>query len=163
MGPEVEVNIFVHASHANDKSDRKSVTSVFVYVGDMMVKSISKRQKSVATSTFSSEFLALKTAVEEAQSMRLLLQSIGVPTKKFINIHSDSESVLKSAANPGHEIKRKHVSIAFHLARENIATGVVRLWKIDTKLNPSDLLTKSLPRIPLSSHLERLQTNVRCD
>ena len=81
MGPEVEVNIFVDASHANDKSDRKSVTGVFVYVGDMMVKSISKRQKSVATSTFLSEFLPLKTAVEEAQSMRLLLQLIGVPTK----------------------------------------------------------------------------------
>ena len=50
MGPEVEVNIFVDASHADDKSDRKSVTGVFVYVRDMMVKSISKRQKSVATS-----------------------------------------------------------------------------------------------------------------
>lgn len=61
--------------------------------------------------------------------MRLVLQLIGVPTKKFINIHGDSESVLKSAANPGHEIKRKQVSIAFHLARENIATGVIRLWK----------------------------------
>ena len=159
-GDPVEVNIFVDASHANDKLDRKSVTGILIYVGDMLIKSISKRQKSVATSTFSSEFLALKSAVEEAQGIRLLLQSIGVASKGPINIHSDSESVLKSAANSGHESKRKHVSIAFNLVRENIATNVINLWKIDTKLNPSDLLTKSLPRIPLSGHLERLQTSV---
>ena len=161
MGDSVEVNIFVDASHADDKLDRKSVTGILVYVGDMMIKSVSKRQKSVATSTFASEFLALKSAVEEAQSMRLLLQSIGVPIKGPINIHSDSESVLTSAANPGHDLKRKHVAISYNLVRENIATEVVSLWKIDTKLNPSDPLTKSLPRIPLQGHLERLQTNIQ--
>ena len=126
----------------------------------MLIKSISRRQKSVATSTFSSEFLALKTAVEEAQAMHLLLQSIGVPLKGPINIHSDSESVLRSACNPGNKLKRNHVAISWSLVRENIATKVVKLWKIDTKLNPSDQLTKSLHRIPLHSHLNRLQKNI---
>ena len=93
--------------------------------------------------------------------MRLLLQSIGVPIKGPINKHSDSESVLASATNPGHDLKRKHVAISYNLVRENIAIGVISLWKIDTKLNPSDALTKSLPRIPLSGHLERLQTNIQ--
>ena len=162
-GEPVEVNIFVDASHADDQLDRKLVTGILVYIGDMLIKSISRRQKCVATSTFSSEFLALKTAVEEAQGIRLLLQSIGVPLKGPINIHSDSESVINSAENPGNELKRKHVSISYHLVRENIATRVISLWKIDTKLNPSDLLTKSLPRIPLQSHLGRVQTNIHSD
>ena len=48
----VEVNIFVDASHADDKIDRKSVTGMMVYIGDMLIKSVSRRQKSVATSTF---------------------------------------------------------------------------------------------------------------
>ena len=159
-GEPVEVNIFVDASHACDKLDRKSVTGIMVFIGDMLIKSISKRQKSVATSTFSSEFLALKSAVEEAQGIKLLLQSIGVPQKGPINIHSDSESVLTSAANPGHDLKRKHVAISYNLVRENIATNVICLWKVDTKFNPSDPLTKSLPRVPLAEHLERIQTNI---
>ena len=138
----------------------KSVTGILIYVGDVLIKSISQRQKSVATSTFSSEFLALKTDVEEAQSMRLLLQSIGVLLKGPINIHSDSESVLRSACNPGNEIKRKHVAMSWSLVRENIATKEVQLWKIDTRLNPSNQLAKSLHRIPLHSHLNRLQTNI---
>ena len=160
LGFSVEVNIFVDASHTDDKLDRKLVKGILIYVGDMLIKSISRRQKSVATSTFLSEFLVLQTAVEEAKSMRLLLQSIGVPIKGPINIHSDSESVLRSAANPGNELKRKHVTISYSLVRENIATNVIQLWKINTKLNPFDPLTESLHRIPLHSHLNRLQTNI---
>ena len=64
-GDKVELNIFVDASHADDKIDRKSLTGILIYVGDMLIKSVSKRQKSVATSTFSSWYLVLKTAVEE--------------------------------------------------------------------------------------------------
>ena len=119
MDDPVEVNIFVDASHADDKIDRKSVTGMMIYIGDMLIKSVSKRQKSVATSTFSSEFLALKSAVEEAQGIRLLLQSIGVPLQGPIQVQSDSESVLKSAANPGHESKRKHVTISFNLEKKH--------------------------------------------
>ena len=115
---------------------------ILIYIGDMLVKSISRHHKSVVTSTCLSEVLAIKSAVEEVQGMRLLLQSIGVPIKGPINIHSNSESVLKSAANPGNELKCKHVVISYNLVRENIATNVISLWKIDTKLNPADPLTK---------------------
>ena len=72
---------------------------MLVYIGDMLIKSFIKRQKSIATSTFSSALLVLKTVVEESQGIRLLLQSIGVP--------------IKSAANPGHDLRRKHVSISY--------------------------------------------------
>ena len=126
-GDPVEANIFVDASHAKDKLDRKSVTGMLVYIGDMLINSVNKRQKSVAIITFSSEYLALKTAVEEARGISILLQSIWVPCKGPINIHSHSESVLKSAANPGHKLKWKHVSISYNLVRENIATNVTSL------------------------------------
>ena len=88
------------------------------------------------------------------------MQSIGVPLKGPINIHCDSASVLQSAGNPGNELKRKHVSIAFHYVHESIAKDIIKLWKIDGKLNPADVCTKALPRIPWSGHSDRLQLNV---
>ena len=160
LGPAIEINIFVDASHADDLLDRKSVTCIMIYIGDILIKSVSKHQKCIATSTFSSEFLALKTAVEEAHSLSLLMQSIGVPLKGPINIHCDSASVLQSAGNPGNKLKRKYVSIAFNFVRESIATNVIKLWKIDGKLNPADVCTKALPRIPWSGHSARLKVNV---
>ena len=104
--------------------------------------------------------MTLKSAVEEAQSIKLLLQSIGVLLRGAINIHSESKSVLNSVGNPVHDLKRKHVEIAPSLVRESIATGVISLWKVDGKLNPSDPCTKALSRIPWSGHSERLLTNV---
>ena len=103
-----------------------------------------------------SEYLALKTTVEEAPGMCLLIKYIGVPINVPINIHSDSESVLKSAANPGNELKRKHAAISYNLVRDNIATNIISSWKIDTKLNPAEPMTKSLSRIHLHSHITRL-------
>ena len=102
----------------------------------------------------------MKSAVEEAHSLKLLIQSIGVPLKGPINIHSDIASVLQSAGNPDYELKQKHVSIAFHFVCESIAKDVIRLWKIDGKLNPADVCTKALPRIPWPGHSDRLQVNV---
>lgn len=61
-------------------------------------------------------------ALEETQGMRLLLQSTWVQLKGPVDIFSDSELVLKSPANPGHGLKRKHVAISYNLVPENIAT-----------------------------------------
>ena len=127
LGDRVEVNIFVDASHADNKLNRKSVTGILIYGGDMLVKSISRRQNSVDTSTFSSEYLALKTVVEEVQGMRLLVQSIVVPSKGTTNVHSDSKSLLKSAENPEQDLKHKDVAISYSLVRENIIAGIIRL------------------------------------
>ena len=82
------------ASHADDLLDRNLVTGIMIYIGDMLIKYISKRQKFIATSTFLSAFMTVKSAIEEAQTITLLLQYIDVPLKGPINIHSDSDSVL---------------------------------------------------------------------
>ena len=79
LGKPVWIWIFVDASFASDKKDRKSVTGMLIYVGDMAFKWYSKRQKSIASSTYGSEFVALRHATEEAMSILITLQSLGVP------------------------------------------------------------------------------------
>ena len=114
MVKQVTIYIIVVASLEYMKDTMKSVTGVAIYIGDMLFRYSSKRQKSIATSTYSAEFVALRHAVEEAQAARFLLQSIGVPIDGPVNIYSDNESVLKSAMTPGNKLKRRHISIAYH-------------------------------------------------
>ena len=154
-GKPVEVNIFVDASHADDKKDRKSVTGYVIFIGDMPYKYQSKRQKHVATSTYSAEFVALKIAVEEAISLKYTLQSIGVPLKGPIKIHCDNEAVLTSASTPGTELKRKSVAVAYHAVREAYALGVVEFYKVDTVDNIADVFTKPLNRLKFFRHTNR--------
>ena len=105
MGPPVKISIFVDATLASQKDTAKSVTGLIVYIGDMFVKFSSKRQKSVATSTYSAEFVALRIAFEEAISAKHLIQSIGVNIDGPVDIYCDNESVIKSAIIVGGELK----------------------------------------------------------
>ena len=122
----------------------------------MIYKIKSKHQKTVATSNFSEEFMALRYAVEEAISLKYLLQSLGVKVKRPIKIFSDSKSVLDSATIPGTDLKRKHVALAFHAVREAYAHNVVSLHKIDTQDNIADMFTKNLGRIKFHYDAKRL-------
>ena len=89
----VEINIFIDASHGVDEIDKKSTTGFVAFVGDMLYKVKSKRQKTVVTSTFSAEFMALCFPVEEAISLNFLLQSLWVKVKETGKKFSDSQSV----------------------------------------------------------------------
>ena len=84
----------------------------------MLCKVKSKRHKTVVTSTFSAEFMALIYTIEEGICIKYLLQSIGIKIKGSVKIFSDSQSVLESSTIPGTDLKRKHVSLSFHSVRE---------------------------------------------
>ena len=48
--------------------------------------------------------------------------------------------------NPVHHDSNKHVEIADHYAREQVAAGTIEITRVDTKDNLADLMTKMLSR-----------------
>jgi hypothetical protein len=58
----VQIIIFVDADHAGDKMTRRSRTGVLLYLNLAPIQWFSKKQNSVETLTFGSEFAALCTA-----------------------------------------------------------------------------------------------------
>ena len=64
----------------------KNVTGCSIFIGNIPFRAISKRQKAVATSTYSAEFVALKYAVEEGLAARWLLQGLVFPQDGPIEI-----------------------------------------------------------------------------
>jgi hypothetical protein len=102
----------------------------------------SKKQNRVETSTFGSEFIAMKTAVEMIEALRYKLRMFGIPIDGPANVFCDNEAVYKNTSRPESVLKKKHHSIAYHRSREAVAAGVIRVAKEDTKTNLSDLFTK---------------------
>ena len=68
------------------------------------------------------------------------------PTKIF----GDNLSVIQSAANPGHDLNKKHVAISFHVVREAVAAGIIEPYWIKSENNMSDIMTKQIPCGPFS-------------
>ena len=100
--------------------------------------------------------LAGITAVEEAGAIRYLLRSLGVPIVGPASIYGDYIGMIQSCSIPEGMLKKKHVAILYHTVREMVASGAVVPYKVDTKDNLADLLTKALPAtvlLPLSKRI----------
>ncbi len=64
LGYSVVTTCYVDADHAGCQTTRRSHTAILIYVNCAPILWYSKRQNTVESSTFGSEFIALKTAVE---------------------------------------------------------------------------------------------------
>ena len=145
LGESVTTTCFVDADHAGCRVTRRSHTGVLLFLNRAPVMWYSKRQNTVESSTFGSEFVAMKTAVEQVEALRYKLCMMGVPLAGPTNVFCDNESVFINSTRPESTLKKKHNAIAYHRTREAIAAGIVRIAWEDGKTNISDLLTKLLP------------------
>ena len=57
----------------------------------------------------------------------------------------DSMSVIMSTTIPSSMLKKKHLAIAYHKIRKNVATGIITFGHICSETNISDVCTKPLP------------------
>ena len=105
----------------------------------------SKKQTSVESSSFGSEFIAMKQCCEYVRGLRYKLRMMGIPCQGPAYIQGDNQSVLANTSIPDSTLKKKSQSIAYHFVREGAARDEWRTSYINTHENEADLLTKLLP------------------
>ena len=135
----------VDADHASDTVSRRSRTGFLVYLNSALVYWHSKKQTSVESSSFGSEFCAMKACCEYLRGLRYKLRMMGIPVEGPVYISGDNQSVLANTTIPDSTLKKKSQSIAYHYVREGVARGEWRTSYVNTNDNWSDLLTKMLP------------------
>lgn len=104
----------------------------------------SKWQNTVESSTFGSELIALKQAVDMIEGLLYKLRMFGIPIIGEARIFCDNQAAMKSGSNPDTRLQKKHNSIAFHQIREAVAGGWILIYHEDGQSNLTDLLTKVL-------------------
>ena len=97
-GNMVLTHCFVDSDHAGDKVTRRSQTGILIFVNWAPILWYSKRQNTVEMSTFGGEFIAMKTAVEQVESLRYKLHMLGVPLEGPTNMICDNEVVFKNTS-----------------------------------------------------------------
>ena len=143
-GRAVSVHCFVDADLAGNKINRRSQTGILIFVNRAPIMWHSKRQNTVEASTYGSEIVAMKNAIELIEGLRYKLRMFGIPIEGPADIYCDNEAVTKNCSIPESTLKKKHHSIAYHRNREAVAAGTVRIAKEPTETNLSDLFTKVL-------------------
>jgi len=146
------MSCFVDADHAGNRITRRSHTGIIIFCNRAPNLWFSKRQNTIETSTFGSEFIAARIAVELIEGLRYKLRMFGIPIQGATNVYCDNTN----ASKPESTLKRKHNSIAYHRVREAVAAGVLQIAKVHTSENLADLLTKPLTGAQLKPLIQKI-------
>ena len=138
------IRMYVDSDHAGDKVTRRSRTGFLVYCNSALIYWHSKKQTGIETSSFGSEFMAMKQGAEHVRGLRCELRMMGIPVDQPTYIYADNKSVLVNSSDPESVLKKKSNSVAYNFVREGCARDEWRLTCINTHENPADLMTKCL-------------------
>jgi Reverse transcriptase (RNA-dependent DNA polymerase) len=148
-GKTVTMTCYVDADHAGCHTTRRSQSGILIFVNRAPILWYSKQQNTVETSTFGSEYIAARIAVEMIEGLRYKLRMMGIEVTGPTAMFCDNESVVKNSTRPESTLKKKHNAIAYHRVREAQAAKIVSIAHIEGLKNPADIFTKSLPGVRL--------------
>ncbi len=141
---DVDIRCFVDADHAGDTVSRKSRTGFFIYINMAPVIFHSKKQTTIETSVFGSEFVAMKQAMECNRGLRYKLRMMGVPLSGPTYMYGDNMSVIHNTQRPESMLKKKNLSLCYHACRESVAMAEIITGHIKSPENVADIATKVL-------------------
>ena len=147
LGSSMTMRVFVDSDLAGCQLTRRSRTGFVVFLNGAPIYWFSKKQTACETSTFGSEFTAMKQAAEYVRGLRYKLRMMGitVDVDEPSFIFGDNQSVLANTSNPASTLKKKSNAISYHFVREGCARLEWRTAYVNTHENVSDLMTKCLP------------------
>jgi hypothetical protein len=155
-GNPVHITCFVDANHAGNAVTRRSQTGFIIFVNKAPIIWYSKRQNTVESSTFGSEFIAKRQALEAIEALRYKLRMFGVPLAGPAKVYCDNRGVVNNSQIPHSTLNKKHNAICYHRVREAVAAGTIMVAWIDGQFNLADLFTKILARPRRQQLLQRI-------
>lgn len=144
LGQSVRISCFVDANHAGNAVTRRSHTGILIFVQNTPIIWFSKKQNTVESSTFGSEFVALRVARDLIVALRYKLRMFGIPIDGPADVFCDNQGVVNNTTMPQSTLSKKHNAVNYHACREAACAGIWRIAKEDTETNLADLLTKTL-------------------
>jgi hypothetical protein len=100
LGSSINMTAFVDANHAGNVVTHRSHTGIIIYLQNTPIVWHSRRQNTVETSTFGSEFVALRCARDVIVALRYKLRMFGVPMEGPTKVLCDNQGVVKNASIP---------------------------------------------------------------
>jgi hypothetical protein len=142
LGKYVTLSHYVDANLMHDITSGKSVTGILHLVNKTPIDWYSKKQATVETTTYGSEFVAARVCVEQIIDLRTTLRYLGIPVQDKSYMFGDNKSMVDSSMQLHVKLHKRHTMLSFHRVREAIASGIVGFFYIPGDTNPADILSK---------------------
>ena len=156
LGKDIVLTTFVDANLYHDLISGRSVTGILHLINQTPVDWFTKRQATVETATYGSEFVAARIAIDQILDIRLTLCYLGVPVNGSTYLFGDNQSVITSSTIPHSPLSKRHNALSYHRVREAIAGKIIKFFHIDGKTNPADVLSKHCGHPQMWPHIRPL-------
>ena len=130
LGKAVVTTTTMDANLNHCLATAKYSTGCLHSVNKTLVDWYSKKQTTLETATYVSEFVAAKTATEQIMDIRQTLRYLEAPIGSKSFLFGDSRSVVTSATLPHSALTKHHNILAFHRVREGIAPKLMAFYWI---------------------------------
>ena len=142
LGRQVTLTHYVDANLFHDALTGRSVTGILHMMNATPIDWYSKKQATVETATYGSEFVAARICVEQIVDLRNTLRYLGVPIQEKSYMFGDNESVVNSSSIPHAKLHKRHTALSFHRVREAVASKYIGFYFLPGADNPADILSK---------------------
>jgi hypothetical protein len=109
--PSMMMRVFVDSDHAGNLMTRRSRTGFIIFLNNASIYWYSKKQNSCETSTFGSEFAAMKQATEYVCGLRYKLRMMGITVDEPAFVYRDNQSLLAKTTNPSSTLKKNQMPL----------------------------------------------------
>jgi hypothetical protein len=160
-GKDMDLAVYTDADWAGQKSDRKSTSGGVAMLYGGPVCWLSKVQRSVATSSTESEYIAQSTNAKTTQWLAQILRDIGClesigEDSKTVQMLADNQGAIALAKNPHLHERSRHIDICYHYVRDLVQQGRVKIKYIPTAEMVADGFTKPLERTAFDKFKDQL-------
>jgi hypothetical protein len=121
----------------------RSVTAILHFLNQTPMDWYSKKQATVETATFGSEFIAARTTIDQIIDLRMTLRYLGVPIREKSYIFGDNKTVIDASLTPHAKLHRRHKALSFHCVREAVTSKYVTIFHLPGKYNPANILAST--------------------
>jgi len=142
LGEAVVHTCYVDANLLHCLVTGRSVTGVLHFWNQTPGEWYSKRQETVETATYGSEFVAARTAVDQIEDIRQTFRYLGVPVQGKSYLFGDNASVVTSGTVPQSSLKKRHSLLCYHRVREAVASAMMLFSHMPGEHNPADVVSK---------------------
>ena len=98
----------------------------------------------VESSTFGSEFVAMRIAKDLVVALMYKCRIFGIPIDGPTYVMCDNQGVVNNTSMPQSTPGKNHIAINYYAVREAAAAGIILVGKEDTENNVADHLMKFL-------------------
>ncbi|KAL0381965.1 UNVERIFIED_CONTAM: Retrovirus-related Pol polyprotein from transposon TNT 1-94 [Sesamum calycinum] len=149
---------FVVEEQKSDDDNAKSESGFAFKLNGGVVAWKSSKQATTADSTIEAEYIAASEAAKEVVWIKNYIQELGVVPSvvELVVVFCDNNRVIAQTKELISHHRSKYILRCYHLLREMVRRGDVRIDQVSSAKNTTNPLTKSMSPIAHTLHLDKM-------